>query len=363
MRNVFLSGFYGMQNSGDDALLAVSLWGIKNQSHCNEHIYVTAPCLPDIPNINSKTIPFRKQLTSFNGENGLRDIYYAIKSRSIIHGGGSVFHDDYYITKQLNLLQIAGKGPHYALGVGIGPFHSIKAEKNCAKLLDKLFFVGVRDQESLEIAKGIAPNATIKKTFDLAVLLPKLYGLTNSYFQNEQRSGIGIALCNITDNEYTTANVVKKTIDLICYLVKDGHKDIVLIDFNGNAKYGDSIINSNIISTLTGLESLTRLSYNNSPLALLYTISKLKLLIAMRLHAAVFAYMCKTPTILLSYHNKCTNWAKEIELNNKYLVDCTTFEPQNILFLINDILGNKYIYPNLSISSAEEFSMVNWSHF
>lgn len=359
MSKVYLSGYYGMSNSGDDALLAASIWGINKFIRDCSGIYLTAPFLSDLSLNNIQIMPIRKPVTRFVGENGLRDLLYASFANIIIYGGGSVFHNAYYMLKQIYLMKSMRRGPRLAMGVSVGPFNSAFDEKVCSMLLKKFDFVGVRDQQSYEIARSISPHTPIFKTFDLAVLFPKLYNVDTRQLTSMLKSGIGIAMCS-TNISQKTQNAL---VELINKLARLGHTDITLIDFNGNNRNGDVAINNYIQSNVNTEVNIRRIPYCSSPLIVLECISKLKVVIAMRLHAAVFAYMAQTPVILLSYHDKCRNWAIEIGMNKKYMYESNCMDLEAIVTITDTVLSQGYIFPDLDLASAEKRSLDNWRYF
>ncbi len=348
-----------MYNSGDDALLAASVWGLDRFVDNYNNVYITAPFLCDLSSNNVKLIPIRKSVTSFIGENGFRDLLYASMSNIFIYGGGSVFHSAYYMLKQICLMKTMRLGPRLAMGVSVGPFNSAYDEKVCSMLLKQFDFVGVRDQQSYEIARSISPTAPIYKTFDLAVLFPRLYKFDTQQLLHTYKNGIGIAICssNITQQ---TQNAL---IDLINKLTCLGCYNITLVDFNGSNRNGDININNYIQERVNAAVNVTRIPYNTSPLMVLKAIAKLKIMIAMRLHAAVFAYMTQTPVVLLSYHDKCKNWATEIGMNDKYVFDSNCLDVDAVVSVIDLVLSQEYIPPSLDILSAEKRSLDNWRYF
>jgi polysaccharide pyruvyl transferase WcaK-like protein len=62
-----------------------------------------------------------------------------------------------------------------------------------------------------------------------------------------------------------------------------------------------------------GVAPVQRIHYTNRPVEYLEVLASSGLCIAMRLHAAVFAYCVSTPAVVLSYHEKCDEWAAMID--------------------------------------------------
>ncbi|MCL6582186.1 MAG: polysaccharide pyruvyl transferase family protein [bacterium] len=363
MKNILISGYYGMNNTGDDALLAVTSWGGKRFLKADK-IIVTAVQVP-LFNGSHFIYPAFLKKKHFIGENRLRLYYHAFKAQNIILGGGSVLHSSNSMKGIIDLLKLSGKGPHVALGVSIGPFRDLKAEKVCSSLLKRLSFVGLRDQSSFEIAKQIAPCVQIEKTFDLAVLLPKSLGYSIEQIKSDiTRRGIGLALCNYEryiGGDTNREKVCKqKVLQVLSKLYPEEIDEIVLIDFNGHPFYGDHELHSEIAERLKSRFYVKHLFYNSDPIVVLKWIASLRCLIAMRLHAAVFGYMTQTPTIMLPYHVKCLAWASEIKMPLELILCRDSFEVDELIMRIREIIAGRASSPSLPLKVAETLAMRNW---
>src|SRR4030067_1634791 len=123
---ILLSGYYGMDNTGDDALMAVVAWGIRHFCKTNR-IYAMGNKVPGFEG-SDFIKPILVAKTRFIKENGLRVYYNAARAHNIVFGGGSIFVDSRDLKVKINMLKLAGKGPHTAIGVGIGPFRDANAE-------------------------------------------------------------------------------------------------------------------------------------------------------------------------------------------------------------------------------------------
>lgn len=364
MNRVFLAGYYGMHNTGDDALLAAAAWGVR-QFLAPDKIFVNVACPPEFPGVEYLT-PMYVPVQHFKGENRLRGYRAGLLSRSVVYGGGSLFHTSSVIKSNISQLKLAGKGPHYAVGVALGPFRTTEDERTCSEFLRRLEFIGLRDQDSFEIARAIAPSVRSEKTFDLAPLLPRSAGLDigNLGF-SEERRGIGLSLC---DYERFSGGDVKredtrrkKLIEVIKRLNPADIDELVLIDFNGHSVYGDRLLHEEIVASLDNRFRVRHVPYCANPIKMLREIASLRLILAMRLHAAVFGYLAHTPTFILSYHPKCTAWANDIGTANQYIFDSIDFDISFLSEQIKKVLDGKYFEPELSPVSAESMAMKNWT--
>jgi polysaccharide pyruvyl transferase WcaK-like protein len=251
-----------------------------------------------------------------------------------------------------------------AVGVSLGPFQSVSAEKACAKFLNDCGFVGVRDNKSLAIAQAISPNANVIKTFDLAPLLL----CANRYKPLEsERKGIALALCPIAINPMGDVNLQAENqrIDDICQLLsifyKNTGESITLLEFNGHSSLGDWHINSPIIDRLQSKMPLTVKPYNPDPFAVLQDIASYKALISMRLHGSVLGYLAKTPILSLNYHEKCLGWCEQIGLAKDYQFNLVEQSIDDILSPLEQGLTHGFSTPTLAIADALQMALSNWS--
>lgn len=351
-----------MDNTGDDALMAVVGWGIRHFFKTN---LIYAMC-HKVPRFEGSDFikPILVTKTKFIKENGLRVYYNAARAHNIVFGGGSVFVGSKDLKVKINMLKLAGKGPHTAMGVGIGPFRDAYAERICAELLKRLSFIGLRDQTSLDIATSIAPGVRAEKTFDLAVLLPHVSGLPPEPLTGGVRKGIGLALCNyerFTRGDRSREQVrVAKVIQALKQKCSGDNEEVVLIDFNGHPYFGDHELHAAVASEIGKFVRVRHICYSSDPIEVLKTVSGLRALVAMRLHAAVFGYMVQIPTIILSYHPKCRGWAQEIGMPAELFFDSNDFDVEKLADALNKAIARNVSMPALPIVEAEKLAMKNW---
>jgi hypothetical protein len=218
-------------------------------------------------------------------------------------------------------MSLANTKKSLAVGVGIGPFNSVAAEKSCAKFLNECGYVGVRDNASLDIAQTIAPNANVHKTFDLAPLL--LCSNKGKTHVNE-RKGIALTLCSVAvdamgkTNKFEEEKRVQQFIQLITQLYQKTGEPITLIEFNGHSVLGDWKINNNIVARLDKSIPVSIKKYDPNPIALLNNLSGYKAIVSMRLHGSILGYLAKTPVLSINYHSKCNGWCDEVGMPADY---------------------------------------------
>jgi polysaccharide pyruvyl transferase WcaK-like protein len=365
MTRLLLSGYYGMDNTGDDALLAVTRWGAVTYLK-PEKMYVTAKSIPRFEGSDTLT-PIYTRTTRFRGENRLRGYLMPALANQVIFGGGSVFHTTDILKAQLRTVKLAGGSGHAAVGVSIGPFTDSNAERACKALLERLCFVGLRDQESLDIARAICPSVRSEKTFDLAPLLPRAAGLSMERLARGKRRGIGFALCNVDQHvggdagrDAARTAKIREVLRVLCARGAEDVEEIVFIDFNGNPAFGDRELHEELAAAARQWAPVRHVNYTSDPAEVLELVSRLRAIVAMRLHAAVFGYLTSTPTVMLSYHPKCIGWAEQIGLPRELTFDSNDFEPAALAAMIATAAGGRMPLAALPPAAAERSALKNW---
>ena len=390
MRKTYLCGYYGMQNSGDDALLYATLNGLKTH-FSPSRFNVNTPTKLLVPEYGdfSPSIAYRQR---YKGENRVLQLLSAMRSNQVVFGGGSVLHCQRDMEVKYMMMKLAGKGPHLALGVGVESFASGSAEKACRRFLNRCDYVGVRDSQSYEIAKGIAPNANIELTFDLA---PSLLPLLDKYVNNVDsalktetlqsdgesdskeilgsknavtRRGIGVLLCpreSISNHSGASELEVEKgRLVEIAHALREIHSEtgqpIYIFDMNGHSHLGDQHVHDTLQSLLPASVPVFRYSYQSNPLRLISQLSRLKMCVAMRLHGSIFSYLARTPVLSVNYHDKCDGWCDQIGMPMQYRFDAAQVDAPGIIEAAISGIKQGFAAGTLSVEEACEKSVKNF---
>lgn len=358
--DALLVGYYGMTNTGDDMLMAATAEGASDL-YGAKSLAATCPAGSEVARwLNCTPVQGTRQWVK--GQGRFEKYIGAARSKHILIGGGSVFHTAKDIAQKRHYLKLAGKGEHRAVGVGLGPFVDRAAEMQCAKFLNEVDFTGVRDDVSLEIAQAIAPKANVKKTFDLAPGMVHR-DVFKQAIASSADNAIGVALCP-RERLMRDQSLEAERMDKLAYSLRAWHEEfgseIRLIDLNGNSELGDAQVHEDLRTRLDGLP-VKHINYNANPYACVNEISKLKLLVAMRLHASVFAYLTKVPLLSVNYHRKCDNWCEDIGHNELNFFDAGGFSEEAMQKRGVEILQGNYIAPSLPVEEANRLSLTNWA--
>lgn len=360
-KDAWLVGYYGMQNCGDDALLLATMYGAKHYLDCQKLAVASVGDihLSDHTNV---TATLRKD-QDWRGQNRLTQYKNALTSRRVIFGGGSVFHTATDINQKRHLIRLSNARNSMALGVSLGPFANAEAEVACQQFLNECGFIALRDKQSYDLAKSLAPNANLRLTFDLAVMLTN-----HPEFKVNQgeRHGILFNVCPVAKDAFGTTDPfeeeqrVREMCQVIEAIWKRTGERITLISLNGNQQTGDVKITQMICDELRARMPISAIPYNPNPLKVINVISHFKVMVSMRLHGNIFAYMSKTPSIAINYHPKCEQWCEQIELPASVRFDANNIPKRRLFGTMVKGLERGFPMAQLPIETATELSELNW---
>ena len=361
--DTYLVGYYGMQNSGDDALLLSSIMGAKHYLQ-SRSLIVSASQDIDFEGHDFDVNPIRES-QSFRGQNRLQHYHAAMRSERVVFGGGSVLHTAQDIQIKRHMMSLSNPDKCMALGVGIGPFANLDAKRECQRFLNECGFVGVRDQKSYELAKQIAPDANVKLTFDLA---PMLALSSDTATNSQSESGVLINVCPVPKDALGNTDKYKHQVmlDKMSKVIEDtwnaSQEPISLISLNGHQQYGDNLLCEQLVNKFAGEIPVAFIPYQANPLKMMSIISGHKVFLSMRLHGLVFGYLTGTPVLAVNYHTKGHQWCEQVGMAAEQRFDANTFNPKELVKTLLKGLKTGFEVPALAVNDAVNQSLSNWRY-
>lgn len=151
MKEILISGYYGFQNNGDDALLLSIINGLKKTN-------ADAPVV-----VLSKTPEETKRLygvKSVNRFNIPAVLFHMARAGMLISGGGSLIQDATSTKSLWYYLMIIRLALMFGLKVmlyanGIGPLTRENSRRSTAKILNRVDLITLRDDSALTVLKEI----------------------------------------------------------------------------------------------------------------------------------------------------------------------------------------------------------------
>jgi polysaccharide pyruvyl transferase CsaB len=317
---IMISGYYGFNNTGDEAILKSMVGAFKEKIP-----QVKIVILSKNPVQTSKTY----QVNSINRLH-LINILKSLKDTNLfISGGGGLLQDStgkgWSILYYLGLIIEAKilKVPVVIYAQGIGPINK-KINKLLMKLiLNKIELITVRDKQSRELLNDLGvkrPSICVnsdpsflleKKNINYVIekhpYLKRLTSLGNNY------PLIGISVRGYKEDSSDLKRYFARIAD---YLIEKYNVRIILFPF----KFEEDIyISEEILSLMKNKSQADILKIRLEPEELLSIISRLSLMIGMRLHSIIFSSIVNIPFIALNYDPKVKYFVESLCLSELLL--------------------------------------------
>ncbi|MDP5274635.1 polysaccharide pyruvyl transferase CsaB [Chengkuizengella axinellae] len=322
VRRLVISGYYGFNNSGDEAVLLSILTALKDQaSQTNIQI---EPVVLSVDPIQTS------QMYGVQAVHRMKpkEVYTAIqKSDGVISGGGSLLQDvtsnktiPYYLGI-LKLAQWLGK-PTFIYAQGIGPINKPLFHKMVRNVFKHCDYISVRDAASFDLLKQMgleqdAINQVPDPVMGLSLReedshakenqglnsqnsssMPKTIGVSVRFW-NEDRSDlnkIAVALKLLREKE----NVILKMLPF--HMPHDQEATQYILQQMG-------------ISTKELPEDI-QIVYGDSPKKMLEEVSTCDVLIGMRLHSLIYAANQHVPVVGISYDPKIDHFLAQLKMKS-----------------------------------------------
>ncbi len=295
MKNVFLFGYYGFENTGDEAILEAIVQQFQQ-------------ALPDIK-LTALTYKAKDTINNYGinavSRNNFKDIIKAIKeSDFVISGGGSLLQDVtssrsliYYLAIIYLANKLGKKTMFY--GNGFGPITKAFNKKLVKYIVNKVDIITVRDYKSKEALKslGIEKDITITADVTFAMNLPSGKAIEEIY-KNEgidrRKKLIGVSV-----RRWYGEKDYKEIIGKTCDNLINKNYELVFIPM----QYPEDFhISMEIANLMNKKPKIIKGKYE--PKEVIGIISGLDLLIGMRLHSLIFAAIGAVPMVGLEYDPK-----------------------------------------------------------
>lgn len=336
---IVVSGYYGCGNTGDEAVLA----GIKTSfARTNQKVTLTAlsqnpaetTALQGLPSVNRMSLAEVRQT--------LRE------ADLLISGGGSLLQDTTSLQSLLYYLWVMRMGfsagiPVMMYAQGIGPLRRAMSRRLVRTVANRTSAITVRDEPSADLLKKIGVTyPTIEVTADPAfALTPADARIAEAILRAEgvptHKPLIGLSLRPWGGTGESPLSNYAKLIDLLA--LKTGTQ-IVLISMH---QPSDHTFAKSVVEQTAHPESCSLLTGNYTPQELLAVVGKMSTVVAMRLHALIFAARMTVPAFALSYDPKVESLMALLGLE-----DCVeswrSFDPEETAERIVEVFREKEVH-------------------
>ncbi len=342
MKKIFIFGYYGFQNSGDEAILEAIIQQIKT-------------VLPDAElralSYNARDTQSKHRIPAVSRNNFSQVIRAIRESDIVISGGGSILQDVtssrslLYYSAIIYLAKLMDKKVMF-YGNGFGPINRPLNRMIIRFIVNKVDSITVRDFESKEYMKSLGVKKNISVTADIALGLTgdkdeKIKQIMLRENINREEKWVGISV-RPWKNQEDYKKVIAKTAD---HLIGKNYR-IVFIPMQFPT---DVLVSREIAGLMEGQPQIIERQYK--PRELIGLIGNLNFLLGMRLHSLIFAAMGGVPMVGLEYDVKIKNFLKIVNQKNAGPIEGLDFT--NMWQIIEDMLRNREEYVRILKKSKE----------
>lgn len=328
MKDIILSGYYGYDNIGDEAILYSLIKGLKNiEPDLNITVLSGNP---------DKTSSLYK-VKAINRNNIFQIINELKQVDTFISGGGSLLQDRTSFRSPLYYLGIIKLARLFVDKVvfccqGVGPINRVIIKKSIYHVVKDLENISVRDKKSQKLLKeiGISENR-IRLTADPVFLLfsPEEKG---KKVEVESSLKLGISVRPWGDNDYLP--VLAEGVNDFC---KDKEVEIRLIPFHEGEDEGVSEYLAGYLEN----DNIEILKPARHPQEMLTYFREVDILLGVRLHSLIFSAITTTPFLGISYDPKIEGFLHQLDWNPVGTTEL--IKPEVLAAQLNHILKNKNI--------------------
>lgn len=293
---IVLSGYYGFDNVGDEAILYAIIHSLKEYYPRIEIIV-----LSNKPEKTAETYRV-KAVNRWS----LKEVRAAIKSSDgLISGGGSLLQDETgrkSIPYYAGVMKIAQqlKKPVFVYAQGMGPISSRLNQMIVKHVLNSVKLLTVRDEQSQQLLEKIGV------TTDIHLVPDPVMGLEADNFesiwlrqQNFENKVISISVRDWNNEAYAFQEIAKGLDEL----VNKGY-EVVFVPMHGKHDFKTS---QKVQSFMKNKAHIA--PYDSTIQEKMAIIKESDVLFGMRLHALIFAAVSYTPFVALSYDPKIDSFA------------------------------------------------------
>jgi polysaccharide pyruvyl transferase CsaB len=296
MKKIVISGYYGFNNLGDEAVLAGITSLLKNKE---EELKITV--LSASPQKTAELYDVEAV-----SRTSLIQILAALAEADLfISGGGSLLQDvtgSFSVPYYLGLAWLAKlqgtKTVYYAQGAG--PLNQGWSRKLTALSLNRFELLGVRDQGSKELLQAAGVKKEIELTVDPVFALYDPLNNRRQKIKGKIEVGISVRPWSVDYLNELAAGLNQfaqgKNIKYILFPMHQGSDDQISLELK---------------EILEAEAEICKLP--QKPQAALKAFSQLDLFVGVRLHSLIFALLNQVPLLALSYDPKIEGLMSELD--------------------------------------------------
>ena len=322
-RRIFLYGYYGRKNTGDDAMLYAFLTIATGLRPDLEFEVLRGDDVPEVPETARASTTFIPSSFTAVVKGLLRADVFAVVGGTHLTSYGLNKRTIAMVTRIALLIGISrllGKQV-YLLGAGIGPLRKFVPKAVSRWICRQASAISVRDQVSYQAVRelGVAKDVTLG--FDVAAGIDWTRR-EKSPTEEMHRLTLGVSITPVFTLYHADRKSDRKLVEkmgdaLNNWMRRHPEWHLNLFVFHGLSKGtqdDDSGITKQLQAILSPSERVKTVEYESAPRAMFSSVSRCAAFVGMKYHSCLFAYLANIPLLVVPYHPKCEALAKEIGL-------------------------------------------------
>ena len=308
MSKIVISGYYGFNNAGDEALLTAILASLRAVEPKADITVISG---------NPGNTIAKHQVKSLYRFAAVRLLRAIGEADLVISGGGSLLQDVTSMRSLLYYLSIIAaakwKGRKVMLfAQGIGPIRNRFMRVLTRMVVNKADLITVRDRDSAEELERMGVSAVkVDVTADPVLMLNPESRVAGKTILKEAgldpyKPIIGVSVRVWPDNQ----RCLKQLAAALGTLSEKYNAQIAILPLQVSMDLKDSQLLQSYLPDIRNKVALLQGDYSTEEF--LSIIGSLRLLIGMRLHALIFAAVMKVPLMAISYDPKVDSFLKAI---------------------------------------------------
>lgn len=337
--HVVLSGYYGFDNAGDEALLSAITSSLKAKRPDIEFTVFSG---------NPNRTSFLHDIPAVYYMHPVKIIKELKKADLLISGGGSIFQDVTSLRSFLYYMSIVALAkilgcPVMFYAQGIGPLNRRISRFFMRLLAEKVDLITLRDEESGQFLKSLGVKREYKVTADPVFSLKpdkaRAENLLKELGIPQDANCIGVSVRSWDKLEGYQNNLAKA----LDYLGEKGYQILFL-----PLSYPDDALEAEKVASFMRNKPymVNRPLDSAQHLAL---ISRLDFMVGMRLHALIFAAVSGVPFAGISYDPKVEAFLKQFGLKP------LTIKNGDIRTELAELIANKEMHGIINSKTEELF--------
>lgn len=329
---ILISGYYGFNNAGDEAMLYAILRSLRV---LYPHAEITV--ISGRPEETARNFPVRA-VPRFGAWPILKSL---LASDLLISGGGSLLQDVTSSRSLLYYLSIIFAGIFFRkkvflYGQGIGPLHRRWVCRLLGRVLSHVDAITVRDEKSSDFLKRLGVTAPVYTTADSVLSLPQVSLDKGKEILAQAGVPAGKKLVGVSVRNWLGEETwVPRFRDYIRKLAEDPHTEIVFIPM----QYPEDKKTAEKIAGILPKGTVHYLDGSFTAPELMSIIGNLDLLVGMRLHALIFAALMHVPLLGISYDPKIDNFLSTIGEDSVFPI--SAFEAETLYNTTEELLKGR----------------------